>query len=127
MRQCSRPTTSPPTVAPGWRWSKHPAALAPVWLETPERLAALARCTVIGWLVSSSLQRPVRLALPRQAQQVPGHTGATATPTAAVVLALLAQVALGQGWLGEHAVVQVYGVPPHHWLICDALSLDHAW
>jgi anti-sigma factor RsiW len=98
-----------------------------VWLETPERLAALARRTVIGWLVYSSLQRPVRLALPRQAQQVPGHTGATATPTAVVVLALLAQVALGQGWLGEHAVVQVYGVPPHHLLICDALSLDHAW
>jgi hypothetical protein len=21
----------------------------------------------------------------------------------------------------------VYGAQPHHWLICDALGLDHAW
>jgi hypothetical protein len=31
------PTT---TVAPGLRWSKPPAASAPVWLEKPERMAA---------------------------------------------------------------------------------------
>ena len=28
------------TVAPGCRWIKHPAAIAPVWLEKPERIAA---------------------------------------------------------------------------------------
>jgi hypothetical protein len=33
------------TVEPGFRWIKNPAALAPVWLEKPERIAALAwRC-----------------------------------------------------------------------------------
>jgi hypothetical protein len=31
----------PPTTAePGLRWSKHPAAISPVWLEKPERIAA---------------------------------------------------------------------------------------
>ena len=28
------------TVEPGWRWSKHPAAIAPVWREKPARSAA---------------------------------------------------------------------------------------
>jgi hypothetical protein len=28
------------TVEPGLRWSKNPAAIAPVWLEKPERIAA---------------------------------------------------------------------------------------
>ena len=28
------------TVEPGLRWLKHPAAIAPVWLEKPERMAA---------------------------------------------------------------------------------------
>ena len=28
------------TVAPGFRWIKNPAAIAPVWLEKPERIAA---------------------------------------------------------------------------------------
>ena len=34
------------TVEPGFRWIKNPAAIAPVWLEKPERIAALARLTV---------------------------------------------------------------------------------
>jgi len=55
------------------------------------------------------------------------EAGTTATPTAAVVLTLFAQVALIHLWLGKHEVVQMYGIQPHHLLICDALGLDHAW
>jgi len=115
------------TVEPGFRWIKNPAAIAPVWLEKPERIAALAMLTVIGLLVYSIIQRQVRLYLGSQAQQVPGNKGATATPTAAVVLALFAQVALVQFRIGEHEVVQIAGVRPHHLLICDALGVDHSW
>jgi transposase len=115
------------TVEPGFRWIKNPAAISPVWLEKPERIAALAMLTVIGLLVYSIIQRQVRLYLLTHAQQVPGNKGTTATPTAAVVLALFAQVALVQFWIGEHEVAQVYGLQPHHLLICDALGLDHSW
>jgi transposase len=38
-------------VEPGLRWIKNPAAIPPVWLEKPERIAALAMLTVIGLLV----------------------------------------------------------------------------
>src|SRR5262249_55939273 len=115
------------TVEPGFRWIKNPAAISPVWLEKPERIAALAMLTVIGLLVYSIMQRQVRLYLRTHDQQIPGNKGTTATPTAAVVVALLAQVALVQFCLGDHEVAQVYGVQPHHLLICDALGLDHAW
>jgi len=115
------------TVEPGFRWIKNPAAIAPVWLEKPERIAALAMLTVVGLLVYTSIQRQVRLYLLTHAQQVPGNKGATATPTAAVVLALFAQVALVHFWIGEQEVEQVYGVQPYHLLCCDALGLDHAW
>jgi len=73
------------TVEPGFRWIKNPAAIAPVWLEKPERIAALAMLTVLGLLVYSIIQRQVRLYLHTHDQQVPGNKGATATPTAAVV------------------------------------------
>jgi transposase len=36
------------TVEPGFRWIKNPAAISPVWLEKPERIAALAMLTVVG-------------------------------------------------------------------------------
>jgi len=115
------------TVEPGFRWIKNPAAIAPVWLEKPERIAALAMLTVVGLLVYSIIQRQVCLYLRTHDRQVPGNKGPTATPTAAVVLALFAQVALVQFWLGEPEVAQVYGLQPYHLLICDALGLDHAW
>jgi transposase len=115
------------SVEPGFRWIKNPAAITPVWLEKPERIAALAMLTVLGLLVYSIIQRQVRLYLRVQDQQVPGNKGATATPTAAVVLALFAQVACVQFWIGKHEVVQIAGVQSHHLLICDALGLDHSW
>ena len=115
------------TVEPGFRWIKNPAAIAPVWREKPERIAALAMLTVLGLLVYSIIQRQVRLYLRTHDQQLPGNKGLTATPTAAVVFALFAQVALIQFWLGEQEGEQSYGVQPHHLLICDALGLDASW
>jgi transposase len=115
------------TVEPGFRWIKNPAAISPVWLEKPERIAALAMLTVVGLLVYSIIQRQVRLFLRTHDQQVPGNKGATAIPTAAVVLSLFAQVALVQLWLDDQQVEQVYGVQPYHLLFCDALGLDHSW
>ena len=72
---------------PGLRWSKHPTAIAPVWLEKPARIAALAMRTVGGLLVGSLIQRQVRLYLRLHAQQVLGNKGTTAIPTTAVILA----------------------------------------
>jgi transposase len=105
------------TVEPGFRWIKNPAAIAPVWLEKPERIAALAMLTVVGLLVYSIIQRQVRLYLLTHDQQVPGNKGATATPTAAVVLAFFAPVALVQFQIDDQEGEQVYGVQPHH-LLC---------
>jgi transposase len=43
-------------VEPGFRWIKNPAAISPVWLEKPERIAALAMLTVVGLLVYGLIQ-----------------------------------------------------------------------
>ena len=115
------------TVEPGFRWIKNPAAIAPVWLEKPERIAALAMLTVLGLLVYTVLQRQVRLYLRTHDQQVPGNKGETAIPTAAVVLALFASVALVRIQIGKRELWQVYGVQPYHLLICDALDLRRSW
>src|SRR4029453_6298756 len=84
------------TVEPGFRWIKNPAAIAPVWLEKPERIAALAMLTVLGLLVSSVIQRQVRLYWHTHDQQIPGNKGLTAAPTAAGGVALFAQAPLAQ-------------------------------
>ncbi len=83
--------------------------------------------TVLGLLVYSVLQRQVRLSLRTHAQQIPGNKGLTATPTAAVVLALFAPVTLVRLWIDEQEVVQLSGVQFQHRRVCDALGLDSSW
>ncbi len=83
--------------------------------------------TVIGILVYTVSQRHVRLSLRTHNQQVPGQKGETAIPTATVVLALFSSVALVQLQLRGREVYHVYGIQPHHLLICDALGLSHSW
>jgi hypothetical protein len=115
------------SVEQGFRWLKNPAAIAPVWLEKPERIAALAMLTVVGLLVYTLLQRQVRLYLQSQQQQLPGNKGPTAAPTAAVVLSLFTQVMMVQIHVGNTEMGQVYGFQEHHGLVCDALRVDRAW
>jgi hypothetical protein len=115
------------TVEPGFRWSKNPAAISPVWLEKPERIAALAMLTVVGLLVYAVIQRQVRLYLRAHDQQVPGNKGPTATPTAAVVFALFTPVMLVQFAVDNTPYLQAQGVQDYHWIICDAVGIDQAW
>ncbi len=115
------------TVEPGFRWIKNPAAISPVWLEKPERIAALAMLTVVGLLVYAVIQRQVRLYLRDHDQQVPGNKGPTATPTAAVVFALFAPVMLVQFAVENTTSLQVHGVQDHHLLVCEAVGIDPAW
>jgi transposase len=115
------------TVEQGFRWIKNPAAIAPVWLEKPERIAALAMLTVVGLLVYTLLQRQVRLYLQSQQHQLPGNKGPTATPTAAVVLSLFTQVVMVQIQDGTTEMCQVYGLQDHHGMVCDALGVDRSW
>ena len=114
------------TVESGFRWIKHPAAIAPVWLEKPERIAALAMLTVLGLLVYSVIQRQVRLYLRTHDPQLHGNKGLTATPTAAVVWALFTPGARGQLWLDEQEMAQCSGVQPYPLVVCEALGLDSA-
>jgi transposase len=115
------------TVEPGFRWIKNPAAISPVWLEKPERIAALAMLTVVGLLVYAVIQRQVRLYLRDHNQHVPGNKGPTAAPTAAVVFTLFAPVMRVQFVMDEQISSQVHGLQPHHLLICDAVGLDSTW
>jgi transposase len=112
------------TVEPGFRWMKNPAAIAPVWLEKRERIAALAMLTVVGLLVYSLIQRQVRQYLQQHQQIIPGNKGETAKPTAAVVFESFVSVTQVHLDLDGVEVCQVHGWQVHHRLICQALGLD---
>ena len=115
------------TVEPGFRWIKNPAAISPVWLEKPERIAALAMLTVVGLLVYAVIQRQVRRYLRDHDRQIPGNKGLTAMPTAAVVFALFTPVMLVHFALDTTPGFQVHGVQDYHLIVCDAVGIDQTW
>ena len=115
------------TVEPGFRWIKNPAAISPVWLEKPERIAALAMLTVVGLLVYAVIQRQVRRYLCDHDRQIPGNKGPTAMPTAAVVFALFTPVMRVHFAVDTTPSFQVHGVQDYHLLVCDAVGIDQAW
>jgi transposase len=115
------------TVEPGFRWIKNPAAISPVWLEKPERIAALAMLTVVGLLVYAVIQRQVRLYLHDHDRHIPGNKGPTATPTAAVVFALFTPVTLVHFAIDNVPILQVHGIQDYHRIVCEAVGIDHAW
>ena len=73
------------------------------------------------------LQRQVRLYLRDHDQQVPGNKGLTATPMAAVVLALFTPVMRVQFAMDNTTNLQMHGVQNYHLMVCDALGIDQAW
>jgi hypothetical protein len=115
------------TGEPGFRWIKTPAAISPLWLEKPERIAALAMRTVVGLWMYAVIQRQVRLYLRAHDRPVPGNQGPTATPTAAVVFALLTPVMLVQFAIDNTPSFQVHGVQDYHLLVREAVGMDQAW
>ena len=115
------------TVEPGFRWIKNPAAISPVWLEKPKRIAAWAMLTVVGLLVYAVIQRQVRLYLHEHERAIPGNKGLTATPTAAVVFALFTPVMLVHCTVHDIPSLQVHGVHDYHRLICDAVGIAQTW
>ena len=115
------------TVEPGFRWIKNPAAINPVWLEKPQRIAALAMLTVIGLLVYAVIQQQVRLYLRDYNRQIPGNKGPTATPTSAVVFTLFAPVMLVQFAVDEQPHLQMHGIQDHHRIVCEAVGIDPGW
>jgi hypothetical protein len=83
--------------------------------------------TVVGWLVDAVIQRQVRLSLHDHARHIPGNKGPSATPTAAVMCALLTPVMLVQFAIDKQLSLQVHGIQDDHLLVCDAVGIDQAW
>jgi transposase len=95
------------TVERGFRWIKNPAAISPVWLEKPKRIAALAMLTVVGLLVYGLIQRQVRQYLAQHEASIPGNKGPTGIPTATVIFESFATVMRVELTLEDMRVSQI--------------------
>jgi transposase len=78
------------TVEGSMRWAKCVANVAPIYLKTPRRIAALGMVYVLALMVRTLLQRTVRAKLQEEKKTIPGNVGQGRTdkPTAEVIFRL---------------------------------------
>ena len=82
-------------VEEGFRWLKAPCQVAPVFLHTPHRIAALGLVFVIALAVWRLLQREIRQALAKHEGVIPGHNGTmTNKPTPLILQRLFERIQL---------------------------------
>ena len=113
----------------GFRWLKGPGQVAPVFLERPERIAALGLVLVLALMVRNYLQFTLRAELAIRDETVPYYDRkrVTATPTAEVIWELFSDVVLLVFTLPEGtAHRRLQGMDDDKRRVLDMLGLDES-
>lgn len=92
-----------PAVELSFKWAKNPAAFAPIFLETPTRIAALGCVYLIALLVYTLIERQVRRGLVERGETLPDRPSPSQHPTARTVFQLMRNLAVVTlQWGGQH-------------------------
>jgi hypothetical protein len=95
--------TGQPAAALSFQWAKHPAAIAPIVLETPRRIAALGGVSWLALLVYTLVERQVHNSLAARGETWPDRPVPSQRPTARTVFQLRRTIAVVTlDWAGRH-------------------------
>ena len=98
-------------------WLKGPLAVAPIFLKTPQRIAALGLVYVLALMVYALIQRDMRRRLATKEELIPGNKGWTDQPTTEVIFRLFRGVTTVR--LGDDTIIVTRLTTP----MVDALRL----
>jgi hypothetical protein len=90
-----------------FKWAKPPASIAPIFLETPARIAALGCVYLLALLVYTLVERQVRKSLVARGETLPDRTAASQRPTARTVFQLMRNIAVVSLWWAGRTYRQV--------------------
>jgi hypothetical protein len=108
------------------KWAKHPAAIAPIFLETPTRIAALGCVDLLARLVDTLVERQVRRALVERGETLPDRPAPRQRPTARTVFQLMRNIAVVTlQWTGR-SHRQVTRLNPHQLHVISLLGDEAA-
>lgn len=113
-----------PAAELSFKWAKNPAAMAPIFLETPTRIAALGCVYVIALLVYTLVERHVRNALAERGETLPARPAPSQRPTARTVFYLMRNLAVVTlAWAGQ-SHRQVTTLTVHQLLVLRLLGYE---
>jgi transposase len=83
-----------PAAELSFKWAKNPAAIAPIFLETPTRIAALGCLYLLALLVYTLVERHVRKRPADRGETLPDRPAPSQRPTARTVFHLMRNIAV---------------------------------
>ena len=115
-----------PAAELSFKWAKNPAAIAPIFLETPTRIAALGCVYLLALLVYTLVERQVRKSLAARGDTLPDRPAPSQRPTARTVFQLMRNIAVVTlEWTGR-SHRQVTTLNPHQLHVISLLGYEAA-
>lgn len=114
------------SVETNFKWAKNPAAVAPIFLKDPKRIAVLGFVYLVALMVYTLMQRQIRQSLKRDQKSIPGNKGLTDNPTGRVLFQNMRGIAVVVVSLGESVFKQVTNFTQLHEDILNYFAFDTA-
>jgi transposase len=115
-----------PAAELSFKWAKNPAAIAPIFLETPTRIAALGGVYLLALLVYTLVERQVRKSLAERGETLPDRPAPSQRPTARTVFQLMRNIAVVSLWWAGQAHRQVTALNAHQLHVIHLLGCERS-
>jgi transposase len=113
-----------PAAELSFKWAKNPAAIAPIFLQTPTRIAVLGCLYLIALLVYTLVERHVRKRLADLGETLPDRPAPSQRPTARTVFYLMRNIAVVTLQWARRSYRQVTTLNAHQLHVIRLLGYD---
>lgn len=105
-----------------FKWTKNPAAVAPIFLNTPDRILALGFVYLVALMVYTLMERQIRNRLKEEGEVIKGNKGKTDNPTGQVLFKNLRGISVAIFSIGDQIYKNTTNLTRMHEMI---VSLFH--
>jgi transposase len=107
-----------------FKWAKNPAAVAPIFLNTPDRILALGFVYLVALMVYTLMERQIRKRLKEEGEVIKGNKGKTDNPTGQVLFKNLRGISVAVFTIGDQIYKNTTNLTRMHELIVSLFGFD---
>ncbi len=111
-------------VESNFKWAKNPAAVAPIFLNTPDRILALGFVYLVALMVYTLMERQIRNKLKEEEEVIKGNKGKTDNPTGLVLFKNLRGISVAIFAIGDKIYKNTTNLTEMHRLIVSLFGFD---
>jgi transposase len=107
-----------------FKWAKNPAAVAPIFLNTPDRILALGLVYLVALMVYTLMERQIRNRLKEEGEVIKGNKGKTDNPTGQVLFKNLRGISVAIFSIGDQIYKNTTNLTRMHEMIVSLFHFD---